>query len=197
MRRGAEISDDIEPIFDPFEPLAEENLQDKLAGIDAPGRDGGSTDDGEEKNACGDIGPGNDGCVYEVTIWYITPDLITTVVGPGGTCKDAGPCKSGSVGGRPCTSAQWSFCHSFGTLWAAQAFAQAKQNEADQLWQNCGYDSGVTAVLQAGPITGIPSDGPFGDCQETPASPDDPGADAGETMKPKCNSGDCDNAPSV
>jgi hypothetical protein len=204
---GAEIEDAAEPDFDPFEPLAEDNFKDKLDGIESGGTNGGSTDDGEDQTACGDPGPGNSGCVYEVNVIYVTPQAVCTRNRSGGTtgCLLAGPCGCG-VQGRPCFGPQHVFCHSFGAAFAATSFASGKAAEASALWESCGYQCGVTAVLQVMGINAIEGTGPegFNECDPigdpaNPPDPDAPGAKDGETQKPKCNpvGGSCDDAPVI
>lgn len=201
LATGKELDATIEPDLDPFEPLAERNFAERLNDIESGGTNASSSDDQEDKNACGDIGPGNSGCTYEVKIIYIVPALVTTTVSAGGKCRDAGPCKeSGGVSGRPCTdSGQFEFCHTFGSLFAASAFQSAKKAEARRLWEGCLYQTGVVAVFHAGGITGIPGEGPLSECQDVAEIPDPehPAADKGETQKPKCEGANCDSAPDV
>ena len=197
---GNEIADDIEPVFDPFEPLAEENFQDKLDNIESGGVNGGSLDDSEDETACGDSGPGNSGCVYEVTVHYVTPAAVTTRTQQGGTSPPPlcfGPCGCG-VQGRSCFGAQHSFCHSFGAAFAATLFASQKKQEAADLWNLCQHMCGTTSPLSVTGPTGIPGSGPFGECEDI-AMPDPaaPGNDAGQTQKPRLSQGNPDNAPDV
>lgn len=203
LATGAEIADDVEPIIRIVEPLANKNFEDKLDGIEASGLNSGggagTNDDKESKNACGDPGPANGGCVYEVTITYVTPLDVTTVTAPGEPCPTGGPCLAVS-GGRPCQSGLHTFCHSFGALFAATAFQSAKKAEAQALWDNCGYASLQTDVYAAGGITGIEGSGAFGECEDVNTPPGDenaPGADAGETLAPGLKNGDPDTAPSL
>jgi len=200
---GNEIADDIEPVFDPFEPLAEANFNDKLDNIESGNQTSYSLEDAEGENACGDSGPANGGCVYEVTIHYITPAAVTNWC-EGGTqsCQSgcphvAGPCGCGCPG-RPCFGSQSTFCHSFGALFAATSFQSQKAYEARVLHEQALYQCGVTNILSAGSITGIEGTGPegFNECEEASESnpggdPGAPGADAGETQKPKCKAGGC------
>lgn len=195
---GAEISDDIEPEFDPFEPLAEDNFKDKLDNIESGGSNGSSNNDGEEKEACGEP-VYNDACTYEVSVLYVTPLSVTT------RCEDGSPCSPGCFGpcgcgeGRPCTGPQHTFCHTFGALFAAKLFSQQKKNEISALWENCLYQCGQTAPFTVTDITGIEGDGPFGECDDTGGAGDSskPGANDGEIAKPKLKSGNANDAPSV
>jgi hypothetical protein len=201
LATGFEVADAMEPVFDPFEPLAEENFADRQDGLDAGNRDGGSTDDAESKNACGDLGPGNDGCVYEVTVVYVTPWAITTRDAAGNPASPGcyGPC--GCTGqGRSCYGPQHAFCHSFGSLWAANSFAESKRRQAAYLFNNClhsCYATNVLSVFDPNPIAGS---GVYGECEEASGGggggaggggiagdPCAPAADAGQTQKPKEN----------
>ena len=191
---GAEIAGDVEPEFDPFEPLAEENFQDRLEDIETGGVDGTSLDDGEDKEACGQPIQSGGGCTYEVNVIYITPAAVTTF-NTGGLC--AGPCGC-SVTGRSCFGSQHTFCHTFGSAFAATAFASQKKQEAHTLWELCQHQCGVTAPLQVQGPTGIEGDGPFGDCDPiADADPADPGAQEGQVAKPKLKTGDSETAPDV
>ncbi len=191
LATGAEIADDVEPIIRIQEPLANKNFEDKLDGIEAENLAGGAAgggDDDEERNACGDSGPANGGCLYEVTITYVTPKTVTTRKTIGSNCFDAGPCAENSSG-RPCESSLTTMCHSFGALFAASSFQSQKAAEAKALFDNCAYVTGTTAVWNAGGITGIEGSGPagFSECEDVataPGNPDAPGADAGETHQP-------------
>jgi len=203
---GNEIADDIEPVFDPFEPLAEKNFEDKLDNIEAGNGTSYNLEDSDGETACGDPGPANGGCVYEVTIHYITPAAVTNwKVGgskacTGGMPYTAGPCGC-SCPGRPCFGGQHTFCHSFGALFAATSFQSQKKAEAAQLWNNGLYQCGKTDILQAGPIKGIEGTGPegFNECEDVAEIPDPeaPGADGGQIRQPGLSGGDPSNAPDI
>ena len=85
--------------------------------------------------------------------------------------------------GRPCFGAQHSMCHKFGALFAATMFHGQKKTEAAMLWANCGYQPGVTDVLQVSAIVPYPGDGAFGEC-EAVADFEHPLAQAGEITQP-------------
>lgn len=198
---GNEISNDIEPDFDPFEPLAEKNFQDRLDDIESGNQTSYSLKDSEGETPCGDPGPASGGCVYEVVIHYITPAAVTNwTVGGDKSCSPAPPFVAGPCGcacpGRPCFGSQTNFCHSFGALFAATMFQSQKAAEAAALWNNALYQCGVTNILQSGSIKGIEGTGPegFNECEEAAeipgGDPSAPGADAGETQKPRHHSGD-------
>lgn len=199
----ADISDEIEPEFVPFEPLAEQNFQDKLDSIESGNTNASGGDSGEEREAaCGDPGPPGAGCQYEVTVTYVIPGAVTTRQNPGSTCRSAGPCGSGQgQTGNSCYGPTYQMCHSFGAAFAARAFQTAKRAEAQALQDNCGYTVGKSDVLSVSGVGGIPSDGYAGECD---ASADDAdagggggpggsqgGAPAGELGPPGCKSGPC------
>ena len=191
---GNEISDDIEPGFAPFEPLAEKNFQDRLDDIESGNQNGASLDDSESETGCGDSGPASGGCIYEVTILYIRPEGVTqTMKGSDRRCDGQGPFTGGPCGctcaGNPCYGPIYSFCHTFGALFAAKAFSSRKQAEADHLHRNALYVCGVTNVLLSQGINAIEGSGPegFNECDDVYLSPvlEDPAVGAEETQKPK------------
>jgi hypothetical protein len=190
---GAEIQDAVEPDMTPFEPVADKNFADSLDRQEelSAGTGGASeSDEGDEERPCGDPPPGNGGCIYEVSIYYVTPRSITSGIAPGDNCPKAGPC-NGTTGGLPCASSAHTFCHTFGSLFSAQAFRQAKAEEAQQLKENCGYAVGQTNVYLAGNITPIAGSGGGGACEDVP----DAENQTGQTTTPGLESGDPDTAP--
>ncbi len=187
---GNEISDDIEPVLRPFEPLAEKLFEDKLDNIESNGFSATSGDDGENENACGSP-TGSASCTYEVTIFYVTSAAVTTNNNPpacGGPCGCKGP-------GRSCFGAQSTFCHSFGALFAATLFQGQKKAEAQRLWETCAHNCGVTDILNAGGIVGFEGgsgNAAISECEEVgepPGDPDAPGANDGETKTPTQSGG--------
>lgn len=114
---------------------------------DAPPAGGGGYDSEKKKRriACGQPQL-NDGCIYEVVVTYINPNLVTSgkIIGgkDGNLPCEGGPCGEGYCG-HPCTGAISQFCHTFGALFSAWAFYSAKKAEIDALWLSCGYCSGV------------------------------------------------------
>jgi hypothetical protein len=191
---GNELQDTLAPDFDPFEPLAEQNFQDRLDDIESGLINGAELDDQEEREACGKPILDGGGCVYEVNVHYITPDLVTTFQLSGSPCPTAGPCKKAS-GGRPCTGATHTFCHTFRARFAAEQFKASKQQEADALWANCGYSNGKTDVLRVFGINAIEGEGFSGECEPGPGDENDPKNDAGQTHQPALSSGDPGSAP--
>lgn len=194
LATGYEISDDIEPTIDVDEPLAEASFRENLNSTEASGLNVNSEDDKESKGACGKPGWQQLGCEYEVRVLYISPMAVTTRQPPDGNCNSAGPCAGNAGNGRPCFGPQWSMCHSFGALFAAKFFADSKQAEAKQLYDNCGYHTGVTAVYQCSDPVAIPcNDCNMGDCEDVSGDgdPNAPGADVGQIRKPGCQSGPC------
>lgn len=186
LATGAEIADDVEPNIRIPEPKAEAAANERLNDIEAAEGTSYDVEWPEERESCGSPTYGG-GCIYEVTVWYIMPDLITTVYTDASGCKAGGPCKT-STGGRVCTGAQSAMCHVFGALFAATAFQSAKRAEAQALFDSCGYDSGVRAILMVGGITANedPNGGYGSSCQDVAdiPDPDNPAADKGETQKP-------------
>lgn len=191
---GAEISDDIEPEFDPFEPLAEKNFEEKMNDIEAGTTNGTSSDDAEEKEACGQP-TGTPSCTYEVTITYVTATLVASSDGEHSPCKGdapkcAGPCGC-NCAGAVCTGPVSSFCHTFGARFAAEAFRNQYKAGIQNSSGPCGtpiMNCGQTAPLFASGIKGIPGPGPLGGCEDAPGLPDAPGAGDGETYKRKQSS---------
>ena len=138
---------------------------------DSFGSGGGSTpEDTESGGACGSSHP-SDTCVYEVTIQSITPQAVTTV----GPCPAGGPCGCG-LPGRPCFGPTVDFCHTFGALWAAQQFRDQKNEEAQQLYDDCAYQCDKTDTWQSFGVVAIPGSGGFGECENPDAGPGDPNA---------------------
>lgn len=193
LATGAEIADDIEPIIRISEPLAEKNFQSKLDGKEAenlPAGGGGGSDENKEQSACGQPAASGGGCVYEVTVSYISPDLQQDGSLPHdgtGGCG-GGPCNKDVYGSTPCTGAMSSQCHSFGALFAATMFRSQKQQEIANLKANCGYNYQEWAPYSTGwlPIKAIPGEGAYGECEDVsdpPGDPDAPAANAGETRQ--------------
>jgi len=182
---GAEIAPDLEPVIVAFEPLADENFNDRMNDVESGGL---TSDDKESKSACGDPGPPGAGCTYEVKVRYITPAAIAPFRDDVGTY--AGPCTGQT--GRPCFGPEYTMCHTFGAYFAASAFRSQKAAEARALFDNGGYQVGVSAIAPAGVsgIVGFPTDGYAGECEDT-GNPDNPLNGAGETMDPGCSSGTC------
>jgi hypothetical protein len=154
---------------------------------------GGGTDSEElpKRTACGAQSSGRD-CLYEVTVLYVAPDLVTSG-GISGT--DAHPCLGGPctkfVCGGVCTGRLSKWCHTFGDVMAALTFRMAKLAEIDALsGPNCGYCSG--AVMKPYGVSGVkaikgvsPKDGaPAPECDDIPDVPN-PAGGGGETYQPK------------
>jgi hypothetical protein len=92
----AEIADAVEPEIRIVEPLAEQNFQDKLDGKESQGMNVNSGDGSDkETRVCGTpayVG----GCVYEITVYRVTPDLVTSNCS-GGPCRTAGNSDTGKA----------------------------------------------------------------------------------------------------
>ena len=186
----ADIAEDLEPEIEPFEPLAEQQFEDRQDefGAGETGGGGGGSNDKEEKGACGEPATGQTGCVYEVRITYVTPTLVGGNKGPDPPANCAGPCTGQT--GIVCAGPLVQQCHSFSALFAASSY----QSSAAAGIQRCPSGAvkgtvGVTSVYSVGGIKAIPcNDCPFGECDDPPEDyPGDsnaPGADSGETYQP-------------
>ena len=180
--------DDLGPVLDPFafadfKEIANrqddhfENNQDSFGGA------GGSTeDDQESKGACGDPNPGGF-CTYEVSVGSITPQAITTFQTEGSPCPAGGPCGCPGTKGRPCFGPTAYFCHTFGARFSAESFAAQKQSEAQALFDNCGYQCGVSDLWNVGGVRAVPGSGGFGGCEGSPGDPENDNGD-GEINSP-------------
>ena len=124
------------------------------------------------------------GCIYEVTVIYVWPDLVTSGAILGG-CK-GGPCVLNKCGG-PCTGLISSFCHTFGAAFSAWMFYQQKRLEIEALHAGCGYCSRVTTYpygVNAPKALPDPNPGPAqGSCESFPGDPNAP--NQGESHQPK------------
>jgi hypothetical protein len=150
---------------------------------------GGSKDKKKQRTACGDPAYGL-GCLYEVTVTYINPRIVTNGHSGGGC--DTGPCDTNM--GQPCDGSTSLFCHTFGALFAATAFvAEMKGKIAGK---HCLYRPGQWDPYLVSDIKAIPDPGdPFGGCETVPpGNPKAPMAGQGQTHEPKNKSGD-PNAP--
>jgi hypothetical protein len=149
-----------------------------------PGEKGGGSGDGkkrEERTACGAPEYGS-GCIYEVVVTYIWPDLVTTGKILGGC--NGGPCGRTSCG-IPCTGQMSQFCHTFGAAFSAWSFYQQKKAEIDNLKSSCGYCSRVTTYpYSVKAPDAIPDpDSPNGDCDSFPGDENAP--NQGEMYEPR------------
>lgn len=160
------------------------NMEDNMnKDVPAPGSD---SDRKKRRTACGQPQYG-DGCIYEVTVYYVMPWLagVTSGIILGG-CK-GGPCWC-RAGGTPCMTLMASFCHTFGAAFSAWAFYQQKKAEIESLRQNCGYYCYKWDVFMVGAPKGIADpDSPFGECEDFPGDPNAP--NQGETYNAKQDSG--------
>jgi len=181
-----EISDFMEleeedPAFKALEiaQSVRQTQQEQQMSKDAP-VSGSDKDKKKERTACGQPEYGS-GCVYEVIVWYITPDLVTSGKILGG-CR-GGPCNRG-ICGNPCTGSVSSFCHTFGAPFTALMFYMQKKTEIQALRDNCGYCTGKTSPYMVKYPKGIPDpDSYAGDCEPLPGDPDSP--NQGEQYEPK------------
>ena len=148
---------------------------------DAPPPLGGSNSEKKKKRmACGSPQYGA-GCVYEVSVWYVTPDLVTRGENPFGC---GGPCGRGSPPcGGVCTSSLTRMCHTFGALFSAWMFYQ--QKKAEILAHACNYCTGQTAPYLVSEPRGIADpNSAFGACDEVPPG-DESRPNQGELYEPK------------
>jgi hypothetical protein len=148
---------------------------------DAPpvGGGGGDGDKKKEREACGQPQYG-DGCIYEVTVTYVFPNLVTKK--KGNKC-DGGPCGTGRCG-KPCSGSLSQFCHTFGAAFSAWMFYQSKRDEIIQLGAACGYCSKTaTYPYLVSEPKAIADDGPAGGCDSFPGSSD--ADNQGEQYDPK------------
>jgi len=141
---------------------------------------GSDSDKKKERTACGQPQYG-DGCVYEVTVWYIMPTLVTSGIILGGCI--GGPCWC-QAGGTPCMGAIAAFCHTFGAAFSAWAFYQQKKAEIRELKENCGYYCYKWSPYMMSSLRAIPDpSSPFGECESFPGDPNSP--NQGEQYEPK------------
>jgi len=195
---GAEIQDTVEPEIRPFEPLAQQNQQEALDRQEiANGGGGGQGDDGDEDTVCGQPRVRGSGCNYIVTVFYVTPDLVTTTFVASAGCKAGGPCSRTMLNqGRVCTGAIHSFCHSFGALFSATFFQSSRRQEAEDNFNNCLYITGVTAISSVSGITTVDGPGPFDKCDPVPPEgAGGAGVEGPQTTTPGLSSGDSSTAP--
>lgn len=191
---GAELSDQLEPALEPFEPLADAQFNDRQDDIAAGGS--GGDENKEEKEACGGPTVGG-GCTYEVIVTYITPTIVPCD-GVHSSCISSscggGPCGCGSVtlstgkirefhGSHPCSGPSSSMCHTFGASWAASSFRNSKKAEIEALKANCGYYCGTGYPYSVSGVKSIPGEGIDGAC-----SPTTEYGGGGEVTKPKIDS---------
>lgn len=155
------------------------SLQERQMDKDAPAS-GSDKDKKKARTACGRPEYGL-GCVYEVVIWYITPDLVTSGKLLGG-CK-GGPCYRGLCG-NPCTGIITPWCHTFGAAFSAYLFYMQKKTEIKTLRANCGYCSFKSYPWMISAPKGIPNPNePGGGCESFPGEPDSP--NQGEQFEPR------------
>lgn len=149
--------------------------------VDAPPPAGGG--DGEKKKtrmACGSPQYGG-GCVYEVKVWYVTPDLVSHGNNPEGC--GGGPCGRGDPPGGVCTSSMVVMCHSFGALFSAWMFYSQKKAEIEAI--QCQYRTGETKPYMVSVPKGIDDpDSATGACDEVPPG-DESKPNQGEQYEPR------------
>ena len=174
---GAELAPQLEPDIVAFEPLAEQNFVDNLGKAEAGGLTNGSDGDKEDR-VCGSKSTG--GCQYEVSVLYVTPEGIAPWRGNGWS----GPCNGQK--GQSCYGPMHRMCHSFGSFFAASAFASKKRAEAQALKDNGGYELGKTAPYSVSGVKGIPGDGYAGECEDGSSGGGGGGGPTEEITNPGC-----------
>ncbi len=170
-----------DPVFEAFRRAANNSYQaaDALTNSGV-GNGGTSQNKKKRRTACGSPVYGA-GCIYEVNVIYVTPDLVAN------PCHYIG-CRHGT--GNPCTGTVVGMCHSFRALFAASMFYYQKRAEIDALKSGCGhYQTGVTAPYSLGfaPIWIVDDPTDSQRCESLPDFPGDPnapGANEGETFEP-------------
>lgn len=195
LATDATLAEQLEPVIEPFEPLAQKQFQqrqDEIAGGENTGG-GGDNKDKEEKTACGQSTAGQNGCAYEVTVYYVIPILVGNNKGGDGappTC--AGPCTgSGGSHGVVCAGSLTPFCHTFGALFAATAFRSSTLAGIERCPNGAVKGTnGTSSPYSVGNVKAIPcNDCPSGtgSCEDVSGGgdPNNLLAGAGETMAPK------------
>ncbi len=130
-----------EGLDDPFRPEAPGDRDEK------PEKEGGGGP------PCGSPALGN-GCVWEVQVQYVTPDLVTSGKILGGCL--GGPCWRNEAGGGVCTNTDLTtYGFWFDRLTSAEAFFNAKQTEISALHSSCGYYTDKTAPFSVSWVGGI------------------------------------------
>jgi hypothetical protein len=162
---GAAIADAVEPVIEIVEPLAEKNFQEKMKDRETQGITYSSDGDDAETRVCGAPAYGG-GCVYEVTVYYVTPQSVTENCS-GGPCGPGG--NPDTQAGQPCISSAQFFCHSFGSMSAATTFITQKQAEIDNLKAGCGnYKAGKSDPYQVKTTVKVITDSFGSSCPEIP-----------------------------
>lgn len=189
---ACETSDliDLEEVYEELDyeiealELARSNAKSQMNAAMAPATGGGGSGSKDKKprRSCGSPTYGS-GCIYEVTITYITPILVST----GGPCCGGGPCHSHGCGGHPCTGSITNFCHAYGALFTAylQYMQALMELEALRGCSCSNYCVGQTAIYAVGKVKTIadPDPLPGEECEEVP--PGDPSApNQGEQFEP-------------
>jgi len=138
----------------------------------------GTVEDKKPRKACGMPAYGA-GCIYEVTVTYLTPHLVCTGTSPGNPECSGGPCNYGGCG-NPCTGTFTNMCFTFGAMFSASLFYSQKKHEglSRRNATGCGstnFCSGVTDVYDASMKTIPDPRTSFGECEEAPGDADLPG----------------------
>jgi len=170
-----------DPVFQAWQRARNTSYQQQDVASDTGAGGNGGSDQQKKKDrmACQQPMYGY-GCLYEVTVIYITSELVTYRV-----CK-GGPCGYGV--GMPCTGPVHAFCHTFGAYFAAAMFYIQKYYEIQALKAGCGsYATGTTLPYGLGWVkVGVTSDTGLEDCEMSwPGDENAPQVNAGEIFAPK------------
>lgn len=121
-----------------------------------------------ERIACGEAQSGS-GCIYEVNVQYVRPNIVTSGKILGG-CK-GGPCWCEESGG-PCAGPLHTACHAFSSARSATMFQANVRSEIDSLMAGCGYSCGKVAPYTVSGVKTIADpDNPDEPCDDYMAEP--------------------------
>ena len=150
--------------------LAERNHREQLQAKGFGGGGGSSSKKDEEKEreadtkperiACGEA-QGGVGCLYEVTVTYVRPVLVTSGKNLGGCV--GGPCWC-EEGGGPCAGPLHKACHAFSSARSAATFRANVQGEITGLKEGCAYFCGTVSPYMVSSVKTIAD----------PSNPDEP-----------------------
>jgi hypothetical protein len=178
------IIDENDPII---RTLKKANRDIQQTKIDTPAAAGGVNDKKEkEDRVCGEVLYGDAGCIYTVTVTYLTANLIG--MGNGGC---AGPCgRPASTKGLVCDSSSTQICHTFTALFSASLFASQMRVKAQEYSStpHCGGTGWWAATGETFPAW-VSGPTPHGsECLEVPPGNQN-APNQGEVRKPRVAGG--------